>query len=646
MNSGNTNTCLRLASLFGDGAVVQRGIPVPVWGWTRPLARVKVKLGPCGAAGMANGDGRYCVRLPPLPAGGPYELEVTEPESGDRVVSADVMAGEVWLASGQSNMEWTLGQLNPAEVKAAAEADDPLLRMFTVPRNAVLGGRADAPSAWQRFQHPASAGFSAVASFFAQRLRQELGVPVGILNTSWGGTPIETWMGRNWLARNPFARAALARYEDNINAPRYWSALGSYLQHAFPADPGNNGERDGWAAPEAAPASATGWRDAEMPAPWQAFGHTGSGVYWFRKTVTIPAAWAGRDLSLQVGALDKQDITYFNGVRVGATGKGFEEEHWNRPRHYTVPGSLVKPGSATIAVRVYSFVYQGGMIGPAEMMRLCPLDAPADAVPLSGTWRYRMEHDLGFVTPPAPPFGPGNPNTPHILFDSMIAPLVPCALRGAIWYQGESNAGQADTYRTLLPDLIRNWRADWGQGDFPFLIVQLANFHAPMAYQQESMWARLREAQLQALAEPGTGLAVAIDIGEAADIHPRNKRDVGERLARWALAQTYGKPGPCSGPLYRSMTIAGSGIRLHFDHASGGLAVKGGGRLQTFVVAGQDRRFHPAEALIDGETVVVSSPQVLEPLAVRYAWADNPEGCNLANAAGLPASPFRTDRWP
>jgi sialate O-acetylesterase len=608
---------------------------------------VEVKLGPYGATGLSNADGKFSVRLPPMPAGGPFKLEVSEPESGESVASTDVMVGEVWLASGQSNMEWTVEQLGPAGMKAVEEPDDPLLRMFTVPRNAVLGGRAEAPSAWQRLQHPASRGFSAVACFFAKRLREDLGVTVGILNASWGGTPIETWIGRNWLNRNPFTKPMLARYEDNINSSAYWSGLGTFLKNVFPADPGNTGERDGWAVSDAAAEEEEEeWREAEMPNPWLAFGHAGSGVFWFRKTVTIPAAWAGRELSLQLGALDKQDITYFNGVRVGSTGKGFEEDHWNTLRHYRIPGDLVKPGPTTIAVRVYSFVYQGGMIGPAEAMKLCPADAPADAVPLTGTWRYRMDHDLGVVTPPAPPFGPGNPNTPHILFDSMIGPLVPCALRGAIWYQGESNADNADAYKTLLTDLIRNWRADWGQGDFPFLIVQLANFRAPAAYQHESTWARLREAQLQTLAEPGTGLAVTIDIGEAANVHPGNKQDVGERLARWALAQTYAKPIVSSGPLYRSMTIEGANIRLHFDHAAGGLAVKGGGSLKTFVIAGPDRRFHPAEAIIKGETIVVSSLHVRDPLAVRYAWADNPDGCNFMNGAGLPASPFRTDCWP
>jgi sialate O-acetylesterase len=633
---------VKLAALFGDHAVLQREMPVPVWGWTRPLAPVTVRLGPCEARGLAGEDGKFLVRLPPMPAGGPYVLAAAA-EGGGTAESTDVMVGEVWLASGQSNMEWTMTQTGAPGQREAANAADPLLRMLTVPREARLGRRADLPASWQCCAPPATGEFSAVGYYFARRLRAELGVAVGLINASVGGTFIEAWISRERLVRNACVADRVAAYEAEVNSPAYWAAKKEArpISDFFPADPGNAAEHAGWARP---PHDETDWKGVVLPQTWQSFGHNHSGVLWFRKTIDLPASWAGRDLSLRIGAVDKQDITYFNGERVGATGAGFKEEFWNVERDYRVPGRLVAAGKNTVAVRAYSFAYQGGMIGPASSMCLALADQSEPPVPLAGGWLYRVEHDLGLVAAPAVPPGPGNANSPYILYDSMIAPLVPAALRGALWYQGESNAARASEYRRLLTDLIRCWRQDFGLGDFPFLVVQLANFMPEEDFQPESAWARLREAQAEVLSEPATGLAVAIDLGEATDIHPRNKQDVGARLAQWALAGIYGRPVCPSGPLYRSMTIEGDRIRLRFAHLGGGLAARGG-PLRTFVIAGGDRGFVPAAAVIEGDTVVVSSPAVARPLAVRYAWSDNPAGCNLYNAAGLPAPPFRTDRW-
>ncbi len=634
---------MKLAAIFGDHAVLQRGMPAPVWGWTRPSVPVTVKLGPYEARGLADEDGKFLLRLPPMAAGGPYVLEATGGDGGGRTKSVDVMVGEVWIASGQSNMEWTMALIGASGAQEAAKATDPLLRMLTVPREARLGPRADVPATWQCCAPPATLNFSAVGYYFARRLRAALEVPVGIINSSWGGTMVEAWIRREWLVRNGFTADWVAAYEAEINAPGYWAERKEPrpISDFFPADPGNGAETAGWADPRL---GETGWKEVKLPRVWQAFGHNHSGVFWFRRTIDLPASWAGRDLCLKIGAVDKQDITYFNGEPVGATGTGFEEQYWNVEREYRVPGRLVVPGRNTIAVRAYSFAYHGGLTGPATSMTVALHDEPSETVSLAGDWLYKVEHDLGLVVAPTVPPGPGNPNSPYILYDSMIAPLVPSALRGVIWYQGESNAGRAGEYHSLLTDLIRCWRHDFGAGDFPFLTVQLANYMDGMAFQTRSGWALLREAQRQSLAEPATGLAVTIDIGEAGDIHPKNKQDVGARLAQWALSRTYGQPLCPSGPLYRSMTIEGGRIRLRFDYAEGGLVARGGA-LKTFVVAGAERVFVVADAVIEEDTVVVSSPEVARPVAVRYAWADNPEGCNLYNNAGLPASPFRTDAW-
>jgi sialate O-acetylesterase len=646
---------MKLAALFTDHAVLQREISVPVWGWMNPRSRVSVRLGDYVAQGLSGADGKFLLRLPPMPAGGPYKLTATDLSSGQCAIAQDVWVGEVWLASGQSNMEWQVSKLGQAGDDLLAQPQPNGLRMITIPRLALAGRQSEVEAQWDSADSDSLADFSAVGYYFARQLHERLGVAVGIINSSWGGTLIEAWTSRETLVRNPDVAPWLLRTEATVNNPDFWTALAELdlydpavrksdgLALVYTADPGNQGLENGWAD---AGYNDGQWPTMTLPGSWTSRGQKTNGVFWFRREVDIPAAWAGRDLQLGIGAVDKQDITYFNGEQVGATGQGFDDSFWSIPRQYVVPGRLVKAGRNLIAVRAFSFVYDGGLIGPGNKMRLNPVDAAEEAIPLTGDWRYQIEHDFGQVAPPSQKIcaGPGSANTPGILFDNMIAPLLPYALRGAIWYQGESNADNAAQYCRMMKEMIRDWRFAWGQGDFPFLQVQLANFHNSEIYEENSTWARLREAQLQALSESNTGLAVAIDIGEEVDIHPKNKFDVGLRLAQWALAKTYGQPVMPSGPLYSEMTIEGSQLRLRFEHVGGGLQARNGA-LRTFQVAGLDREFKPAQAVIDGGTVVVSHPEIPAPVAVRYAWADNPDGCNLYNLEGFPASPFRTDTW-
>ena len=392
------------------------------------------------------------------------------------------------------------------------------------------------------------------------------------------------------------------------------------------------------------------WKNIKLPGHWQTQGLNFSGILWFRKVVEVPATWVGKDLKLSIGATDKSDITYFNNVKVGSVTMQDRPDAWNVLRAYTIPGRLVKAGKNIIAVRVHSDKYAGGMTGPAEFMKLACPDLTTESISLNGVWRYAVETNYGLVTVPPQPPGPGNPNAPCTLFNGMIAPLIPFAMRGAIWYQGESNVGRARQYRTLFQTLIGDWRRCWGQDDFAFYFVQLANYMGRCNHPTESMWAELREAQTMALKQPHTGMAIAIDIGEADDIHPRNKKDVGKRLAFNALHQTYGRKGiaPC-GPLFREVKHDGNAIRIFFEYAAGGLKCRGD-TLDGFAVAGDDGNFVWAKARIDPaanlglseDTVIVESTLVSNPMAVRYAWEDNPV-CNLYNYAGLPASPFRTD---
>lgn len=637
---------MKLAGLFSDHAVLQRGISVPVWGRARPKTRVRVTVGPATGESFSDGEGRFLVRLPPQPAGGPHALLAETADGTDRVRREDVCFGEVWVCSGQSNMQWTVN-----DTRIAPESPDlPGLRMFTVPNLAMPVRQDDVSAVWQVSSPTTAGAFSAVGFYLGRRLHRELGVPVGILNASWGGTRIEAWISRDELMQHPDTAREIERYELSTHSPSFWDLIGAIDptdgaqrlkldEVCFPADPGNSGQKNGWASPEFDDAA---WPIMHLPGAWQERGHNYSAVFWFRRAVDLPADWAGKDLWLDIGAVDKTDITYFNGERVGATGTGFDQSVWDVPRHYRVPSRLVRRTGNVIAVRAYSFLYSGGMIGPAGEMAVRPADGPG-SVPLAGEWRAHCEHNFGLIQPLLMR-GPGFPNAPHTLFDSMILPLIPYAIRGAAWYQGESNTENPAPYGRRLKAMIRDWRRAWGQGDFPFLTVQLANYTAPQDFDPASPWAVLREGQLRSLSEPAAGLAVAIDIGEEMDIHPRNKADVGSRLAQWALARVHEKPVVPSGPLYSGMTIEGRRIRLRFEHVGGGLTARGG-ELKTFVIAGENKAFKPAAAWIEGSTVVVESPDVPEPQAVRYAWANNPVACNLYNSEGLPASPFRTDDW-
>ncbi len=638
---------LTLAAIFGDHMVLQQALPNPVWGTATPGAEVTVSFRGQRVSTRADGNGGWSVTLAPLTAsaqGAELEVHAALPTEGQTTLTlSDVLVGEVWVCSGQSNMEWQLVNSTDGPAFAAA-AHDPALRLFTVPKRASLEPCTDIPGgAWRCCSPQEATTFSAVGYHFGLELRERLGVPVGLINSSWGGTVAEAWTSRAGLLAEPQVAHLVTDFEAGL--PRM-----TELEEQWKADCAATKERtrdvsnvsvtQGWAA--AAQPSGT-WQDIDLPCIWQAAGLNFSGVVWFRKEVTIPARWAGQPLELSIGATDKSDVTYFNGVQVGSVTMAQREDSWSFQRTYPVPAELVKPGVAVIAVRVHSDCYAGGMTGPAANMKLTPAGAKAgDAIELAGIWRYAVEVNYGRIVMPPAPLGPTNANSPTTLFGGMIHPLIPLALRGAIWYQGESNASRHRQYRALFPALINDWRRCWKRPDLAFHFVQLANHLAAPRQPGESDWARLREAQTMTLKLPHTGMAVAIDIGDANDIHPRNKRDVGRRLAFNALHTTYGQREvvPC-GPLFKQAQCEGAALRVSLTHAAGGLVCRGE-KLTGFAIAGADGKFVWADARIDGETVLVSSPAVPEPIHVRYGWADNPP-CNLYNAAGLPASPFRSD---
>ncbi|WFB36185.1 sialate O-acetylesterase [Kiritimatiellota bacterium B12222] len=639
---------MKLSSLFSDHMVLQRERPAPIWGWADPGEQLTVCFaGQQKQAVAANESGRWEVHIDTGPACAEgRELLITSTKTGEILRCIDVVVGDVWLSSGQSNMEWQLQNSMNAESEIST-AHHPNLRLFQVTKTAAGTPPSDVTGTWKPCSPASVETFSAVAYFFGRNLQQSTHIPIGLLNASWGGTRIETWMSREDLLADPHGAHEIEQYENPPRDPEtlrnrdlFSSDPVAWLRAKIPADPGNTGKEKGWANPNF---DDSAWSSFTAPSIWQKQGFPFNGVLWFRKRIEIPPAWKGKELNLHLGACDKHDTTYVNGTEVGRMGWEVENA-WCTPRTYQVPGALVHSGEVVITTRVYSYMTDGGLIGPASSMFLQPADAPSEPVlSLAGEWRVQVEHELGVHDEPTRPLGPGNANTPHILYDNMIHPLAPFGLRGVIWYQGESNAEFPEAYARLFPSMIRSWRKLF-DCDLPFYFVQLANYLAPQSQPSEGGWAWLRDAQTQTLHLPDTGMAVTLDIGDETDIHPRNKQEVGRRLALLARRRLYGESEVDSGPTFRSAEQVGNTLHISFDHAEGGLLCDNG-KPDGFAIAGDDQKFVWAEAHIDDTTVVVSSPEIPKPVSVRYAWANNPVRANLRNQAGLPASPFRSDNW-
>ncbi|MCB0582866.1 MAG: beta galactosidase jelly roll domain-containing protein, partial [Phaeodactylibacter sp.] len=621
--------CLSLPHIFSDHMVLQRGQAIKVWGWAAPDETIRVELDNKSAVGRTDEHGGWEVALPAMDAGGPYELKVHCMDSV--VVLKDVLVGEVWLCSGQSNMEWPMSLANDAKQEIAA-ADFPQIRLFTVPKDMntqPLGNTL--PAQWERCSPAAAADFSAVGYFFGRHLHENLGVPIGLVDATWGGTAVETWTSAEALAGDPelgeVARGLEERdFEDMMKRSRAEQAA---WEKAI--DEQDKGLKEEW---HKEGYDWGGWKTMELPQPWEDAGYEGlDGAVWFKRAFTLAAGEVAGPVKLELGPIDDSDVTYVNGVEVGRM-----INQYNADRSYAVPAGLLREGENTITVRVIDTGGGGGIYGEPEALKII---TSRRSISLAGPWHFSI--GTGEL-PPRPAIL--HPNSlPALLYNAMIHPLIPFGIRGAIWYQGESNAGDAFRYRERFRLMIRDWRKQWGQGDFPFLFVQLANFHEEQKEPAESQWAELRESQARALKEPHTGMAVAIDIGEADDIHPRNKQEVGRRLALTARAIVYGEALEYSGPVYRASKIEDNRIRLYFSHFGRQLISRHGLEwLRGFSVAGADGVFHPAQARIsEDNTVLVSSEAVPAPRYVRYAWADNPGQLDLYNDAGLPAAPFRTD---
>jgi sialate O-acetylesterase len=529
-----------LHPLFTDNVVLQRDIACPVWGWAKPGQKITVSMAEKTSSATADGAGKWLAKLGPFAAGGPYTLTVSGPQT---VTLNNVLVGDVWICSGQSNMQFGVaGATNaPQEI---ADAKYPEIRLFSVPNVVAFLPQSTVNGKWQVCSPETVPGFTAVGYFFGRDLHRDLKVPIGLINSSWGGTICEAWASAEALKTMPdFVKPVEDLQQQVAHQTRALEGFEKQMTDWWAKNDPGSAPGVGWADPAFDPA---GWKTMDLPQNWEGAGLPDfDGVVWFRRSVDLPDTWRGKTAVLHLGAIDDRDTTWVNGTKVGA------RDAWDKPRDYKLPADLLEPGRNTIAVRVLDTGGAGGFHGKPEEMKLEAADGAT--VSLAGSWLHQPSTPLA-KTSPVPQRLDNNPNQVSVLYNAMIAPLTPFAIKGAIWYQGESNAGRAEQYARLLPTMIGDWRARFGVGDFPFLIVQLANFMAVDAEPKDDAWPNLRWSQwLTTKALPKVGLALAIDIGDAGDIHPKNKQDVGHRLALAALGITYGRDTECSGPVYRAM---------------------------------------------------------------------------------------------
>jgi len=617
---------LKLPALFADSMILQQHTNAPVWGWASPGQKVEVSGSWSGKTVrvVAGKDGKWMLRLPTPGAGGPYELRI---RAGETRVLQGVLIGEVWICSGQSNMEmpvegWTTDPVKNS-AREIADAHYPDIRLFTVEKSIAYAPREDVKGSWSACAPATVRGFSATAYFFGKELYNKLQVPVGLIHTSWGGTVAEAWTSESGLR-------LMGDFNTGLNTiDSVHRNMAAIVQHDHINDlRWQQAQQDNSAAYTGA-TCGTGWKTMRVPGFWEDAGLPDiDGVVWFKRAVNIPGAWAGKELKLDLGPVDDRDVMYFNGAAVDSTMQGFT---WAAERHYTIPGKLVKAGDNVIAIKVIDDGGSGGMYGKAEQMVLYPeTGTAASGIKLNGEWQYKLA-----AVKPKPVLNTW-PNQPSVLYNAMIAPLVPFAIKGAIWYQGESNVGRAKQYTTLFPLMIGDWRRKWDQGSFPFYFVQIAPFKY---WGETTQAAELRDAQRRTLSLcPNTGMAVTLDIGNTDNIHPADKPEVGKRLALWALSETYKKKGIYSGPLYKGFEIKDGKVLVSFTHMDGGLKSRNGA-LEGFELQDADGSWKPATAVIEGDKVVVNSNVISGPVGVRYAFYAAAAG-TLFNGYGLPASSF------
>jgi sialate O-acetylesterase len=619
---------VKLPKIISDGAVLQRGVELKLWGWASAGETIELTFRKKKFKTRADGSGNWIIKLPPQPASGPLEMSF---KGKNEITLKNILFGDVWFCSGQSNM---VHQMNIHDVTYARDiekANYPEIRQFLVPaRNNLQGPETDLPgSSWQEAIGDSVRPFSAVAYFFARKIYEKYRVPIGLINASVGGTPIEAWTSEEGLQNfaeliktiqqnkdtayvNTINRAAASA----LNRPKQETDLGLL------ADPK-------WYDVTFQP---KGWRTLNIPGYWEDQGLKDlNGVVWYRREIDVPASMTGKPAKVFLGRIVDADALYINGKQVGNTTYQYPQ------RRYHVPADVLKSGKNTFVVRVTNHAGKGGFVPDKPYC----LFADKDTIDLKGYWQYKVG-DVFAPRPPGPPSIAAQ-NQPSALYNAMVAPLIMYAVKGILWYQGESNAGRPEEYARLLPALIADWRLKWDQPNAPFIYAQLPGFMDYSYLPSESNWAKLRESQRKALSVSNTAMTVNIDLGEWNDIHPDNKKDVGERMALAALKIAYRENIVYSGPIYKEATMKGNKITLSFNHTGSGLITNDNEMPREFAIAGPDKKFVWARAKIEGDKVIVWNDNISNPVFVRYAWADNPD-VNLYNKEGLPASPFTTEK--
>lgn len=626
---------VKLPSFFTDNMVIQQNSLLTLPGKAKAGKKVTVNVSWSNDkyTAEAAADGSFKIEIPTPSAGGPYQIMISD---GEKLTLKNVMVGEVWFCSGQSNMEMPVagwGKVMNYE-QEIADANYPSIRLLQVKKTVAFVPQEGVEmnmGGWQECSSATVPEFSSVAYFYARNLWKELNIPVGVIDCTWGGTPAESWTSYQTLKQvmgfeEKMNRMAGVGFEREKLVELYHREMDEWLKQF---DEKDAGFRNG--APQWISASQTGkeWKSMELPAYWETRGLNFDGTVWFQKEVEIPGDWNGKELSLNLAMIDDDDITYFNGKEIGRTSG------CNTMRNYKIPAELVKEGKGIITIRAIDYGGEGGIHGGAQQMFM---ELNGKKISLAGSWNYHTGVSMtGISSRPLSPEGTGWPTScyPTVLYNAMVHPFTVFPIKGAIWYQGENNVGNDEQYRVLFQSMITDWRKAWKQ-DFPFYFVQLANYLKPEEVQPDSKWAALRDAQAHSLHLPNTGMACAIDLGEAYDIHPKNKQEVGRRLAQAALANTYQK-GTYEVPVYMGYRISGRTLILNFDRE----VIAKDGIPEGFILAGPDGKYYPAQATIQGKEVILQSDRIEMPTAARYAWADNPI-CNLYGKSGLPVPPFRT----
>lgn len=615
---------LRLPALVRDSMILQRDTKVSIWGSTDAGRSVTVRFKNKLYKTKADNAGNWQLYLPPTSAGGPYEMEI---RSGNSILLKDILFGDVWFCSGQSNMVHQLDIHDVRYAKDIAEADYPQIRQYWIPTLTNLERpQTSLPEGyWKPAVGKDIRPFSAVALFFAKTIHEKYKIPIGIINASVGGTPIEAWTSEEGLMEFPALKEIIQKNRDT-------AFLKTISQTAPDAskrevkDAGLTGDIK-WYEPAYTPGD---WRNIHIPGYWEDQGLKDlNGVVWYRKEIDIPESFCGKPARIFLGRIVDADELYINGVLAGRTTYQYPQ------RRYHLPSGLLKPGKNLLVIRVSNYSGKGGFVPDKPYY----LFAGNDTLALEGNWKYKVG-DV-FMPNTGNSGGFSRQSQPTALYNAMVAPVTRYTLKGICWYQGESNAGKPEEYKQLLPALIHDWRKKWQLGELPFLYVQLPGFMDYNFLPSESNWALLREAQSDALRVPNTGMAVALDLGEWNDIHPDNKKDVGVRLALAAMYTAYGDSLVYSGPVPDSAYRNGPDVILTFRHTGSGLTTTDGEPPSEFAVAGADRKFYWAKTRTEGNRVILSCKEVQEPVYIRYAWADNPFNPNLCNREGLPASPFR-----